>query len=353
MRAWAYKTKGKTSDVLRLEPSWPKPTPSSSQVLVKVAAAGVNPFDGKAMGVAPVKYMAKAPAVPGLDLSGWVEGGDLSGTGLAIGDEVFGFVSTQDICKTGKGALAEYVAVEKDTLAKKPANVSLEEATTFPLSVLTAYWALVTTAKLQKGQKKRIFIMRPLPLSRNGGSGGVGSYAVQFAKAYGAFVVTTCSPGTLELVSTLGADDILDYRASPLPGQLKAKYGNEPFDIVFDTVGSPEVWRKCPKYLKSDGIYVDVAGAHMDGGIGPLLSGMLDMMGRNLRPGFLGGVPRKYVFGLSTADRKSFAEVEELVRTGKIRPIVDSVFPFDEALKAYERQMSGRAQGKIVVRVHL
>ncbi|GAA5942611.1 hypothetical protein JCM3775_003656 [Rhodotorula graminis] len=321
MRAWAYKTKGKTSDVLRLEPSWPKPTPSSSQVLVKVAAAGVNPFDGKAMGVAPVKYMAKAPAVPGLDLSGW------------------------DICKTGKGALAEYVAVEKDTLAKKPANVSLEEATTFPLSVLTAYWALVTTAKLQKGQKKRIFI--------NGGSGGVGSYAVQFAKAYGAFVVTTCSPGTLELVSTLGADDILDYRASPLPGQLKAKYGNEPFDIVFDTVGSPEVWRKCPKYLKSDGIYVDVAGAHMDGGIGPLLSGMLDMMGRNLRPGFLGGVPRKYVFGLSTADRKSFAEVEELVRTGKIRPIVDSVFPFDEALKAYERQMSGRAQGKIVVRVHL
>ncbi|GAA5851721.1 hypothetical protein JCM9279_004383 [Rhodotorula babjevae] len=345
MRAWAYKTKGKPSDVLRLEPNWPKPSPTSSQVLVRVAVAGVNPVDVKAMGVAPVKFMAKAPAVPGLDLSGWVEGGDLSGTGLAIGDEVFGIVSTQDIFKTGKGALAEYVVVEKDTLAKKPANVSLEEATTFPLTVLTAYWALVTTAKLQKGQKKRIFI--------NGGSGGVGSYAVQFAKAYGAFVVTTCSPGSLDLVSTLGADDILDYRASPLPAQLKAKYGSEPFDIIFDTVGSPEVWRKCPKYLEPDGIYVDVAGPHMDGGIGPLLGGMVDMMGRNLRPGFLGGVPRKYVFGLSTADRKSFAEVEELVRTGKIRPILDSVFSFEDVQRAYERQMSGRAQGKIVVRVHL
>ena len=167
MRAWAYKTKGKPSDVLRLEPNWPKPSPTSSQVLVKVAAAGLNPVDVKAMGVAPVKFMAKAPAVPGLDLSGWVEGGDLRGTGLAVGDEVFGIVSTQDIFKTGKGALAEYVAVEKDTLAAKPANVSLEEAATFPLTILTAYWALVTTARLQKGQQKRIFIVRPLFLERS------------------------------------------------------------------------------------------------------------------------------------------------------------------------------------------
>ncbi|GAA5898782.1 hypothetical protein JCM8208_005394 [Rhodotorula glutinis] len=344
MRAWVYRNKGKPADVLRLEDDYPKPEPVKGQLLVEVRAASLNPVHSKTMGMAPMKYMQRVPCVPESDFSGVVAGGSLDGTDLKLGDEVFGIIPAQVSMKNGKGALAEYLVCEKSLVVKKPANVSFEEASTFPLTTFTAYWALVQVGKLEKGKGQRVFI--------NGGSGGVGAYAVQLAKAYGAFVVTTCSPPSRELVSSLGADDVLDYKESDLATQLSNKYSGEQFDIFFDTVGhDTSLYYKSPAYLKPSGIYVDVAGPHIDGSVGSLLRASVDFANRLLRPKMLGGVPRKYTFGMMTTDKKELEEMAALIGEGKLRPIVDSVFSFEDALKAYERQMSNRAKGKVVVRV--
>ncbi|GAA5942609.1 hypothetical protein JCM3775_003655 [Rhodotorula graminis] len=344
MRAWVYRTKGKPADVLRLEDDYPKPEPAQGQLLVSLRAVSTNPVFFKTMGMAPMRYMQRVPCVPEGDFSGVVAGGSLDGTDLKLGDEVFGIVPAQITMKNGKGALAEYLVCDKDLVVKKPANVSFEEASTFPLTTFTAYWALVRTGKLEKGKAQRVFI--------NGGSGGVGAYAVQLAKAYGAFVATTCSPPSRELVSSLGADDVHDYKESDLATQLSSKYSGEPFDIFFDTVGhDTSLYYKSPTYLKPSGIYVDVAGPHIDGSIGSLLRASVDFANRLLRPKMLGGVPRKYTFGMMTTDRKELEEMAALIGEGKLRPIVDSVFAFEDALKAYERQMSNRAKGKVVVKV--
>ncbi|TNY19976.1 hypothetical protein DMC30DRAFT_411866 [Rhodotorula diobovata] len=344
MRAWVYRTKGKPADVLRREDDYPKPEPSATQVLVRVNAASFNPVFWKVMGTPPMKYMQTTPAVPEGDFAGTVEGGNLEGTGLKVGDEVFGLVPAQQSMKDGKGALAEYLVVDRDVVVKKPSNVSFEEASTFPLTTFTAYWALIQVGKLEKGKGQRVFI--------NGGSGGVGVYAVQLAKAYGAFVVTTCSSPSRELVSSLGADDVLDYKERDLVAQLSEKYSNEPFDIFFDTVGfDSSLYYKSPAYLKPTGHYVDVAGPHMDGSLGSLLRGGFDFANRLLRPKLLGGVPRQYTFGMMTTSKDRLDEMAKLVGEGKLRPIVDGVYAFEDAIKAYDRQMSGRAKGKVVIKV--
>lgn len=197
MRAWVYRTKGKPADVLRREDDYPKPEPSATQVLVRVNAASFNPVFWKVMGTPPMKYMQTTPAVPEGDFAGTVEGGNLEGTGLKVGDEVFGLVPAQQSMKDGKGALAEYLVVDRDVVVKKPSNVSFEEASTFPLTTFTAYWALIQVGKLEKGKGQRVFIVcrssscfcaatcpADVPFStlanlQNGGSGGVGVYAVQ------------------------------------------------------------------------------------------------------------------------------------------------------------------------------
>ncbi|BGP40067.1 hypothetical protein JCM10449v2_004025 [Rhodotorula kratochvilovae] len=344
MRAWVFRSKGNPTEVLHLEDDYPQPAPSASQVLIRVKAVALNPVGWKAISMAPVKYMQRVPAVPEHDFAGVVAGGNLDGTGLKEGDEVFGIAPAQGTMKTGQGVLAEYALVDKSLVTKKPDNVSFEEAATFPLTTFTSYWALVQNGKLEKGKGQRVFI--------NGGSGGVGTYAVQLAKAYGAFVVTTCSPPSRELVSTLGADDILDYKERDLASQLVDKYSSQPFDIVFDTVGHDSaLYYQSAAYLKPDGIFVDVAGPHMDGSLSSLLRAGADFANRLARPKILGGVPRKYTFGMMTTDKKELEEMGQLIAQGKLRPIVDGVFKFEDALKAYERQMSGRAKGKVVVKV--
>ncbi|GAA5851724.1 hypothetical protein JCM9279_004384 [Rhodotorula babjevae] len=344
MRAWVFRTKGQPADVLHLEADYPKPAPAAGQVLVRVRACGTNPIGYKTMSSVPFRYMQTTPAVPEHDFSGVVEGGELDDSGLQLGDEVFGMVPGQVTMKNGKGALAEYVVCDKELVVKKPANVSFEEAASFPLTTFTAYYALARIGKLEKGKGQRVFI--------NGGSGGVGAYAVQLAKAYGAYVATTCSPASRDLVSTLGADQILDYKESDLATQLSSKYSDSQFDIFFDTVGQDtSLYYKSPGYLKPSGIYVDVAGPQTDGSIGSGVRVALDFINRLVRPRFLGGVPRKYVFGMMTADKKELDDMASLIGEGKLRPIIDSVFSFEDALKAYDRQMSHRAKGKVIVKV--
>ena len=161
MRAWVYRTKGSPADVLRLEDDYPKPEPTGGQLLVATRAVSCNPVHWKTMGVAPMKYMQRVPCVPESDFSGVVAGGSLDGTDLKLGDEVFGIIPAQVSMKNGKGALAEFLVCDKELVVKKPANVSFEEASTFPLTTFTAYWALVQVGKLEKGKGQRVFIVRP------------------------------------------------------------------------------------------------------------------------------------------------------------------------------------------------
>ncbi|GAA5887334.1 hypothetical protein JCM5296_007102 [Sporobolomyces johnsonii] len=346
MKAWVFHQKGQPADVLKLVEPYPKPEPKGDQVLVKVHAVALNPVSWKAMTVAPIKWMQKTPAIPESDLSGVIEAGDLTASDLHVGDAVFGFKPADQVIRSGMGALAEYTLVDKKFLSKKPDNITFEEAASMPLTTYTAFHALVTLAGLQKGEAKKIFI--------NGGSGGVGAYAVQIAKAYGADVTTTCSPESAELVNSLGADKVLDYKASPLPQQLEGLVyeDKKPFDIILDTVGIPELYHKCPKYLAKGGLYLDLVVPHnTQGSPAEIVFAVFTMCARLARPTWLGGVPRKYKFVAMRPKAEHRDEMVEFLKAGTLRPIVDEVFPFEDALKAYERSQSGRAKGKVVVTV--
>ncbi|GAA5867278.1 hypothetical protein JCM8547_003145 [Rhodosporidiobolus lusitaniae] len=346
MKAWVFRKTGEPQDILKLEQDYEKPKPGKGQVLLRVHAASLNPVGWKAMGMAPLRWMQKTPGVPENDVAGVIEGGDTSGCDYNVGDAVFGLVPADQTMKTGKGVLAEYTLADKNLVVKKPDNVSFEEASSFPLTTFTSFWAMQKVGGLKKGAGTRFFI--------NGGSGGVGVYAVQLAKAYGAYVVTTCSPPSRSLVESLGPDEIIDYKSANLVDQLAERFGvkEKPFDIVFDTVGhNAELYYQSARFLSPKGVFVDIAGPHMDGSASSLLTASLDFAHRLFRPTWLGGVPRRYVFGMMKPTKENLVGMQGLIRDGKLKPVIDEVFPFEAALRAYDRQKGGRSKGKVVVSV--
>ncbi|GAA6010794.1 hypothetical protein JCM11491_002949 [Sporobolomyces phaffii] len=336
MQAWVFRSKGDPAKVLHLESSFPRPAPSGDYVLVKVDAVSLNPVGWKLMGQPPISWMQKTPAVPECDVSGTIVQGDLGGTDLKVGDSVYGIKKAEDVMKTGQGVLAEFCLVDKHLLRRKPDHVESDKAAAVPLAALTALAALVDNGGLKRETAvgKKVFI--------NGGSGGVGIFAVQIASAYGCQVSTTCSSGSRALVESLASDvKIFDYTTSPLASQLAdyVKEDKKPFDVVFDTIGVPELYHKSPSYLSAKGVYIDIAGPHLDGSVSSLLRAGAYLISSLFRPSWLGGVKRKYKFISMSPTARS------------IKPIVDETFEFENAKKAYERSMSGRAKGKVVVRV--
>ncbi|GAA5885054.1 hypothetical protein JCM16303_006381 [Sporobolomyces ruberrimus] len=347
MKAWVIRSKGQPSKILHLDPALPRPTISGDLVLVKVNAVSLNPIGWKLMSTPPISWLQKVPGVPELDLSGTIVEGDLKGTDLKVGDQVYGIKDLNHAAKTGHGVLAEYAIVEKSNLRRKPENLSFEEAAAVPLATLTAIGALEKGGIDRKsGPGKRIFI--------NGGSGGVGIVAVQIASSYGCEVSTTCSPGSKSFVESLAPNvRTFDYRASPLHKQLAdhVKANGKPFDMVFDTVGAPELYRSSPSFLVNKGGYIDIAGSHLDGSVSSIIKSAAYMGSNMLRPSFLGGVSRKYTFYTMAPTVALVNEMDRLLTTGSIKVILDDTFAFENAKDAYERSMSGRAKGKIVIRV--
>lgn len=158
MRAWVIRKKADVKDALRLESDYPQPTAKPGRVLVKVHAVALNPVNWKMIETWPVNLLQKIPGVPESDVAGTVVDGDLDGTGLQIGDSVFGLVPAEYTGKTGQGCLAEYVTVAKDLLIKKPDNLSFQQAATLPLATFTALNSLVATGGLKHGANQRVFI---------------------------------------------------------------------------------------------------------------------------------------------------------------------------------------------------
>jgi NADPH:quinone reductase-like Zn-dependent oxidoreductase len=311
----------------------PAPQVGPDDVLVKVHAAGVNPLDLRIRNGDFKAFMPyRLPLVLGNDLAGEVLQVGSSVTRFAVGDEVYARPGKDRI-----GTFAELIAVHQDDLAPKPVTLTATEAASLPLVALTAWQALVERARVQPGQKVLI----------HAGAGGLGSIAVQLAKALGAYVATTASTATVGLVKELGADVVVDYRTQDFEEILDG------YDIVLDSLGGDNLARSL-RVLKPGGQAISVAGPPdasfaREIGANPLLRvAMAALSAKTRRQAKRLGVTYSFLFMKASGDQ--LRELTPLIDAGKIRPLVDSVFPFDETLQAMEYVEKGRAKaGKVVV----
>ncbi|CCM03949.1 uncharacterized protein FIBRA_06102 [Fibroporia radiculosa] len=311
-RAWLVAAKGTPAQVLRMDDNVPVPTLAKGEVLVQVRAAALNPVAYKIMGMVP-GFILKRPYIPEHDLAGIVV--DANGSKFKTGDEVFGFLSAPPAFRRPSGTLAQYARVPASALVCRPTNISWTEAAGIPLVAMTAYQALFKIAKLEAGQS--VFV--------NGGSTAVGAFAIQLAKANGCTVAASASGKNEAFVRGLGADEFFDYTKGPLHETLAA--ANLPkFHVFLEAVG-PQ-----PKGFDIGGFWKLVWKVY-------------------LQPGWLGGTRRSWRIISVANNGDDLQRVAAYVSEGKIKPIVDSTFAFEDALEAYERMTSGRATGKIVIKV--
>jgi NADPH:quinone reductase-like Zn-dependent oxidoreductase len=288
----------------------PKPEPGPGELLVRVHASGVNPIDWKIReGHYKLVMRLRLPIVLGWDVSGVVEAVGAGVAGFRPGDEVF---ARPDI-KRG-GTYAEYVAIRASEAARKPKSIDHVHAAAVPLAGLTAWQGLFDKAGLREGQRVLV----------HAAAGGVGHFAVQLAKWKGAFVAGTASGRNEALVRSLGADQVVDYTRERFEDAVA------PVDVVLDTLGG-EVGRRSWKVLKRSGTLVSVLDV-----AAPLKGALRLKRGRFL------------LIKPSAAQLESIAG---LIDAGKVKPLVENVFPLAEARRAQELSQSGRVRGKIVFKV--
>jgi NADPH:quinone reductase len=295
-----------------------KPYPGPGEVLVRVVAAGTNPVDAK-FRAAGGSIGLEAPIVLGADISGIVEEVGAGVTDLAQGDEVY---YTPEVFGPGSnGAYAEYHAAKADIVAKKPASLSHEEAAAVPLAGGTAYEAIVRRLAVRVGEAVVI----------HGGAGGVGSFAVQIAKAAGARVIATASSDNQEILKELGADVTIDYERQDATEVALEDTGGEGVDAVFDAVGGATIVDSIPA-TRPFGRLATILGAQGD-----------------LTPHYQKNQTLYGVF--LTRERARLEEMGALIERGQVRSLVAEVLPLEEVGRAHERLDSGHGRGKVVLRV--
>lgn len=310
---------------------WPEPRVGDRDVLVRVAASGVNPLDSKIMaGEFKLVLPYKTPFVLGNDLAGVVERVGRSVRGFVPGDEVYARPDKDRI-----GTYADLIAVDERDLARKPAGLTMEQAASLPLVALTAWQALVEKADVQPGLKVLI----------HAGSGGVGTIAIQLAKHLGAHVATTTSTANVDWVRDLGADQVVDYRKADFATELRD------FDVVLDSLGGENL-AKSLRVLRPGGLAIGIGGPpdpDFAAQLGrPLLRPVLALLSRKVRRAARKqGV--RYSFLFMRADGGQLQEITALVEAGVIRPVVDRVFDFADTAAALDYVGSGRVKGKVVV----
>ncbi len=309
----------------------PRPTVGPRQALVVVHAASVNPIDWKIRtGMQRAVVRMRPPMVIGMDISGVVEAVGAEVTWFQPGDEVFASPDHKTM-----GSYAEYVAVDERQLARKPTSISHAAAATLPLVGLTAWGCLVDAGRVQPGQK--VFIQA--------GSGGVGTFAIQLAKHLGAHVTTTCSERNRALVTSLGADRVIDYTKERFEDVLEAQ------DVVLESIG-PADMKRAKRILRRGGRMSSINSG---------LDENAKRWGPNL--GFAVTIARMLVFsvgaflgrGIKTSmvvrkpDGERLSQIAELVDSGAIRPVVDKVFPLAETAEAHRYCEQGRTRGKVAI----
>lgn len=312
----------------------PMPSVGDNDVLVKVHSASVNPLDFKIRnGDLKLVLPFAIPLILGNDFAGTVVAVGKNVQNFAIGDKVFARTDTLRI-----GSFAEFIAIDHANLAKMPSNLDFNQSASLPLVALTAYQAF--TEKMQAKQGDKVLI--------HAGAGGLGSIAIQIAKALGLYVATTASGKGLDIVKSLGADEVIDYKQE----NFSEKLSN--FDFVLDTVGG-ETLAHSFKVLKKGGKIVSVAGM-------PTKAFAKEFGLSWVKQFAMGLISRKthktaqkygtsYEFLFMQPNGEQLETIKNWVETGQIRPIVDKVFAFDDTQNALEYSESGRAKGKIIVEI--
>jgi NADPH:quinone reductase-like Zn-dependent oxidoreductase len=323
MKAVVYRCYG-SPEVLKVE-QVEKPTPADNQVLVKVHAASINPLEWHYMRGTPYLMRAEAgmgfPQDPrlGVDFAGTVEEIGKGVTKFKPGDEVFG----------GRdGALGEYVVVrESASIVPKPTNLTFEQAAAIPIAAVTALQGLRDVGKIHAGQKVLI----------NGASGGVGTFAVQIAKSYGAEVTGVCSTRNVDLVKSLGADHVIDYTREDFT------QGTQHYDVIFDAVGNHSL-SEYRRVMTPQGIFVIVGGPSTDPWIGPLI---MPLKAKLVAP----FVSQKFEFFLADINPQDLQVLAGMAQSGKLTPVIDKTYPMSDIQTAMRYLETGHARGKVAVQV--
>lgn len=332
MKALTFKRYGKSPGIGFAD--LPMPALKPDELLVEIHAAGVNPIDNMIpTGLFKPVLKFALPATMGSDLAGVVIAVGSRVTRFKKGDAVF--ASLFDL---GTGSLAEFAAVPERVAALKPANLDFVQAASIPMVALTSWQALKERPKVQKGQK--VFIPA--------GSGGIGTFAIQLAKHLGAKVGTTTSTGNVQLVSSLGADEVIDYKMQQFENVLRG------YDLVLGTLRGKEI-EKSIGILKPGGKIVSLIGP-LDAAFASVrrlnfvLKLAFSLMSRRITR-LAAKRDVSYSFLFVRADGAQLSEIGALLESGHIRPVIDKVFPFDQAKEALDYLAQGRARGKVVVQL--
>ena len=332
MKALTFQRYGKSPDIGFSDV--PRPLLMADEMLVQVHAASVNPIDNMiptGLFKAVVKF--QLPATLGSDLAGVVVEVGSRVTRFKVGDAVFA-----NIFDLGTGSMADFAAVPESAAALKPANLDFVEAASIPMVGLTSWQALKERIGLRAGQK--IFIPA--------GSGGIGTFAIQLAKLMGAEVATTTSTGNVELVRSLGADEVVDYKKQAFQTVLRdhdAALGTVRGDTIDQTIG----------ILKPRGKLVSLVGP-LDVAFARarrtnlVLTAVFALMSRRIKS-LAKEKDVDYSFLFARADGDQLTQIGKLLETQRIRPVIDRVFPFEQAKDALDYLAQGRAKGKVVVRM--
>jgi NADPH:quinone reductase-like Zn-dependent oxidoreductase len=323
MKAIVHRCYG-SPDVIRME-EIPKPTPKDDEILVRVHASSVNPLDWHYLEGTPyIVRMANGFGTPGdprigVDFSGTVEAVGKSVTRFKPGDEVFG----------GRlGALADYVAVrEARAVALKPANMSHEQAAAVAIAAITALQGLRDKGHLRAGQNVLV----------NGASGGVGTFAVQIAKSFGANVTGVCSTKNVELVRSIGADRVIDYTREDFTKEAQR------YDLILDNVSTHSLL-EYKRVMTPNGVYVEIGSTDPGRWFGWLVKPAEAWL---LSP----FTSQKFGMILAELNRDDLATLAGLMESGKVTPVIDRTYKLSEAAEALRYLEKGHARGKVVVTV--
>jgi NADPH:quinone reductase-like Zn-dependent oxidoreductase len=322
MKAIVYNNPG-SPDVLKLEET-ERPTPGDDEVLIKVRAAAVNPLDSHLSRHPFLRRILSALSKtkinrPGRDVAGQVEAVGSNVTQFKPGDAVFGACG---------GAFAEYASASASALVMKPDNASFEQAAAVPVAGLTALQGLRDKGKIQPGQKVLI----------NGAAGGVGTFAVQIAKSFGAEVTGVCSTRNVEMVRSIGADTLIDYTREDFTKSKKL------YDLIFDLVSNHSFSAR-RRVLNSEGMYI---GAGMVGLGGSAIRLLTRLVTDHVFARF---VSQKFVTFMAKLNREDLAILGELIEAGKVTPIIDRYYDLSEAPEAIHYLEQGHARGKVVIKL--
>jgi len=300
----------------------PIPTPADNEVLIKLCAASVNPLDLFLLKGAPWNRVIPGLRTPKHKIIGWDIAGRVHAVGRDVkrfqpGDEVFGVTGFE-----GKG-FAEYVCALEEKLAAKPTNISFEDAAAVPIAASTALQGLRDKGRIQPGHKVLI----------EGASGGVGTFAVQIAKALGAEVTAACSTRNVDIARSIGADHVIDYT------EFDFARSGQRYDLILAANAHRSIF-DCRRSLKQGGIYVAAGGSLVRILQGLLLGPLLSLIGR-----------KKMTFFITKLNQKDLAFLKDLLEAGKVVSVIDRRYPLSDAAGALRYLAEGHAQGKIVLTV--